>query len=88
MGLRCRDGERGNKRSRPALPGILVVERSTTLNHLLKRTLTAAGIVARSELTSYFETIDHLRRSAELEQPFGLLLAGAPGRMTREFTQK
>jgi len=68
------------------LPGILVVERSTTLNHLLKRTLTAAGIVARSELTSYFETIDHLRRSAELEQPFGLLLAGAPGRMTREFS--
>src|SRR5215471_9389375 len=38
------------------LPGILVVERSTTLNHLLKRTLTAAGLAARSELASYFET--------------------------------
>jgi diguanylate cyclase (GGDEF)-like protein/PAS domain S-box-containing protein len=72
--------------SRRILPGILVVERSTTLNHLLKRTLTAAGIPARSELANYFETIDHLRRSAELEQPYGLLLVGAPGRMTREFS--
>jgi diguanylate cyclase (GGDEF)-like protein/PAS domain S-box-containing protein len=68
------------------LPGILVVERSTTLNHLLKRTLTAAGITARGELANYFEAIDLLRRSAELEQPFGLLLVGAPGRMTREFS--
>jgi len=67
------------------LPGILLVERSTTLNHLLKRTLTAAGIVARSELASYFETIDHLRRSADLDQPYSLLLVGAPARMTREF---
>jgi hypothetical protein len=68
------------------LPGILVVERSTTLNHLLKRTLTAAGITARGELANYFEAIDLLRRSAELERPFGLLLVGAPGRMTREFS--
>jgi diguanylate cyclase (GGDEF)-like protein/PAS domain S-box-containing protein len=67
------------------LPGILLVERSTTLNHLLKRTLTAAGFAARSEQASYFETIDHLRRSAELDQPYGLLLIGAPGRVTREF---
>src|SRR5215475_11112020 len=68
------------------MPGILVVERSTTLNHLLKRTLTAAGISVRSELASYFEAIDHLRRSADLEQPYGLLLVGAPARMTREFS--
>ncbi len=67
------------------MPGILVVERSTTLNHLLKRTLTAAGMTARSELESYFETVDQLRRSAELDQPYALLLIGAPGRMTREF---
>ena len=67
------------------MAGILLVERSTTLNHLLKRTLTAAGIVARSELSSYFETIDHLRRSADLDQPYNLLLVGAPARMTREF---
>jgi len=68
------------------LPGILVVERSTTLNHLLKRTLSAAGIVERSELASYIEAIDHLRRSAELDQPYSLLLVGAPARMTREFS--
>ena len=67
------------------LPGILVVERSTTLNHLLKRTLTAAGLSARGELAGYFETIDQLRRAAEHDQPFGLLLVGAPGRITREF---
>jgi CheY-like chemotaxis protein len=67
------------------LPGILVVERSTTLSHLLRRTLTASGISPRSELASYFEAIDHLRRSAELDQPYGLLLVGAPARLTREF---
>jgi diguanylate cyclase (GGDEF)-like protein/PAS domain S-box-containing protein len=68
-----------------ALPGILVVERSTTLNHLLKRTLAAAGLVARSELASYVETVDHLRRSADLDQHYSLLLIGAPARMTRDF---
>ena len=67
------------------MPGILVVERSTTLSHLLRRTLTASGISPRSELASYFEAIDHLRRSAELDQPYGLLLVGAPARLTREF---
>ena len=67
------------------LPGILVVERSTTLNHLLKRTLAAAGLVARSELASYVETVDHLRRSADLDQHYSLLLIGAPARMTRDF---
>ena len=30
---------------RPLLSGILLVERSTTLNHLLRRTLDAAGLV-------------------------------------------
>jgi diguanylate cyclase (GGDEF)-like protein/PAS domain S-box-containing protein len=65
--------------------GILVVERSTTLNHLLKRTLSAAGLAARSELASYAETIEHLLRSAELEQRYGMLLIGAPARMTRDF---
>jgi hypothetical protein len=67
------------------LDGILVVERSATLSHLLKRTLAAASMGASSELSSYLETIDHLQRSAELEQPYRLLLIGAPARMTREF---
>jgi len=67
------------------LTGILVVERSATLCHLLKRTLSAAGINARSELSSYLEAVDHLQRSAELDQDYALLLVGAPARMTREF---
>ena len=67
------------------MSGILVVERSTTLNHLLKRTLAAANLSARSELAGYTEAIDHLRRSAELDQRYSLLLIGAPARMTRDF---
>jgi diguanylate cyclase (GGDEF)-like protein/PAS domain S-box-containing protein len=68
------------------LDGILVVERSATLSHLLNRTLAAAGMSSRSELSSYLESIDHLQRSGELEQPYRLLLIGAPARMTREFS--
>jgi diguanylate cyclase (GGDEF)-like protein/PAS domain S-box-containing protein len=67
------------------LDGILVVERSATLSHLLNRTLAAAGMSSHSELSSYLESIDHLQRSSELEQPYRLLLIGAPARMTREF---
>ncbi|HEX6834611.1 MAG TPA: response regulator, partial [Rudaea sp.] len=68
------------------MSGILVVERSATLSHLLKRTLSAANLTARSELSSYLEAIDHLQRSAELEQPYSLIIIGAPARMTREFS--
>jgi len=66
------------------LSGILVVERSTTLSHLLKRTLAAAGLAARSELAAYLDTIDHLKHSLELEQPYGLLIVGIPARPTRD----
>jgi diguanylate cyclase (GGDEF)-like protein/PAS domain S-box-containing protein len=65
--------------------GILVVERSATLGHLLKRTLGAASITPRGELSSYLEALDHLQRSAELGQNYRLVLIGAPARMTREF---
>src|SRR5690349_19902448 len=41
---------------------------------------------SRSELSSYLETVDHLQRSSELEQPYRMLLVGAPARMTREFS--
>ena len=67
------------------MSGILVVERSATLSHLLKRTLSAANLAARSEIGSYLEAIDHLQRSTELEQPYGLVIIGAPARITREF---
>ena len=66
------------------LSGILVVERSTTLSHLLKRTLAAAGLEARSELAAYLDTIDHLKHSLELAQPYGLLIVGIPARPTRD----
>ena len=61
------------------MSGILVVERSTTLSHLLRRTLAAAGFAPRSELAAYLDAIDHLQRSAELEQNYGMLIVGAPG---------
>lgn len=67
------------------MEGILVVERSATLGHLLKRTLGAASITPRGELSSYLEALDHLQRSAELGQNYRLVLIGAPARMTREF---
>lgn len=66
------------------MSGILVVERSTTLSHLLKRTLAAAGLAARSELATYLDTIDHLRQSVELAQPYGVLIVGVPARPTRD----
>lgn len=66
------------------MSGILVVERSTTLSHLLKRTLAAAGLTARSELSAYLETVDHLKHSLELGQPYGLLIVGLPARPTRD----
>ncbi len=67
------------------MEGILVVERSATLGHLLKRTLGAASITPSGELSSYLEALDHLQRSAELGQNYRLVLIGAPARMTREF---
>ncbi|MEO8959130.1 MAG: EAL domain-containing protein [Rudaea sp.] len=55
------------------------------MSHLLKRTLAAAGLSAPNELSSYVEALDHLKRSVELGQSYGLLLIGAPARMTKEF---
>lgn len=68
------------------MEGILVVERSATLGHLLKRTLGAASITPSGELSSYLEALDHLQRSADLGQNYKLVLIGAPARMTREFS--
>ncbi|HVJ63154.1 MAG TPA: EAL domain-containing protein [Tahibacter sp.] len=67
------------------MSGILVVERSTTLSHLLRRTLAAAGLTPRSELAAYLDAIDHLKHSAELAQDYGVLIVGAPARLTRDF---
>jgi diguanylate cyclase (GGDEF)-like protein/PAS domain S-box-containing protein len=73
-------------RRNSTVEGILVVERSATLGHLLKRTLGAASITPSGELSSYLEALDHLQRSAELGQNYRLVLIGAPARITREFS--
>ena len=67
------------------MTGILVVERSATLHHLLTRTLQAAQVGSWSELSSYADTLDHLSRATDLGQPYGLLILGAPARMSRDF---
>ena len=70
------------------MSGILIVERSTTLNHLLRRTLAAAELPVRAEIGNYLEACDHLRRlgnPASNALPYALAVIGAPARMTREF---
>jgi diguanylate cyclase (GGDEF)-like protein/PAS domain S-box-containing protein len=39
----------------------------------------------RSELNTYLDTIDHLQRSGQMGQQYGIAIVGAPARMTREF---
>lgn len=70
------------------MSGILLVERSTTLNHLLRRTLAAASLPVRAEIGNYLEALDHLRRigsSAVGDPPYSLAIVGAPARPTREY---
>jgi PAS domain S-box-containing protein/diguanylate cyclase (GGDEF)-like protein len=70
------------------LSGILLVERSTTLNHLLRRTLAAASLPVRAEIGNYLEALDHLRRvgsSSQGDPPYSLAIIGAPARPTREY---
>jgi len=70
------------------LGGILLVERSTTLNHLLQRTLAAAAMPVRNELGGYLEALGHLRQFAEphsRQPPYAAAVVGAPARATREF---
>lgn len=70
------------------MSGILLVERSTTLNHLLRRTLAAASLPVRAEIGNYLEALDHLRRigsSAGGDPPYALAIIGAPARPSREY---
>jgi diguanylate cyclase (GGDEF)-like protein/PAS domain S-box-containing protein len=67
------------------MSGILVVERSATLLHLLARTLQAAQVDHWAELRSYGEALDHLKAAARLGQHYRLMLLGAPARATRDF---
>jgi len=69
------------------MSGILVVERSATLLHLLARTLQAAQVEHWAELRGHAETIEHLRATARMGQHYRLMLLGAPARTTREFAE-
>ncbi len=64
---------------------ILIIERSSTLNHLLKRTLSAANLVVRGELTSFSEALDHLALGEKLAAPYGVALIGMPPRPGPDF---
>ncbi len=67
------------------LSGILIVERSVTLSHLLKRALAAANLIARSEASGYLDAVETLELARRQGNPYGVLIVGAPARMTREF---
>jgi len=69
------------------MSGILVVERSATLAHLLARTLQSAQFARWSELSSYGEALEHLRHAQAHGSPYRVLLLGSPQRPTREFTE-
>ncbi|MEP6940778.1 MAG: diguanylate cyclase, partial [Rudaea sp.] len=68
------------------MPGILVVERSATLSHLLRRTLAAGQMEAQTEVSGYLEAIENLQAEHDRNQPYELVILGAPARMTREFS--
>jgi PAS domain S-box-containing protein/diguanylate cyclase (GGDEF)-like protein len=70
------------------LSGILLVERSTTLSHLVRRTLAATALPVRTEIGNYLDACEHLRRIGEIDSagtPYSVAILGAPARPTREF---
>jgi len=66
---------------------ILVVERSATLLHLVARTLQAAKVEGWSELPGYGDALEHLKQARVLGERYGVVLLGAPARMTRDFME-
>ncbi|MEO8459235.1 MAG: EAL domain-containing protein [Dokdonella sp.] len=67
------------------MAGILIVERSTTLSHVLKRTLDAAHLTPRGELTSFADALTHFRSQSAGNDSYSVVVIGAPARATREF---
>lgn len=67
------------------MSGILVVERSGTLQHLLQRTLSAAQIGIDRLLMNYGETQALLSAHAGPNAPWRVLILGAPQRPSLEF---
>ena len=77
-----RDGD-GNAR----MSSILVAERSTTLTHLLARTLKAAHFSHWVEAQSYTDALNHLQEAERRGEPYRIVLLGSPQRPTREFAE-
>lgn len=67
------------------MSGILVVERSGTLQHLLQRTLSAAQIGIDRLLMNYGETQALLTAQSGSSSPWRVLILGAPQRPAAEF---
>jgi len=66
---------------------IFVVERSTALSHLLGRTLAAANLHDRVELSDYTEALEHLKALDDSGKRHRIMLLGAPPRPTRDFAE-
>jgi diguanylate cyclase (GGDEF)-like protein/PAS domain S-box-containing protein len=67
--------------SRPmASEHIILVERSSTLSHLVQRTLGAANTLIEKQITSYADAVEYLESNA-----VGVMVLGAPQRTNAEF---
>ncbi len=64
---------------------LIVVERSSSLSHLLTRTLQAADLGDWRELASTVDALAHIKREVDLGTPPRALLLGAPARVQQEF---
>lgn len=60
------------------LEGVLIIERSATLGHLLERTLTAGKLKFDRTMNSYEDGLIELRRRIAAEKPPRLIILGAP----------
>jgi diguanylate cyclase (GGDEF)-like protein/PAS domain S-box-containing protein len=67
------------------MSGILVVERSATLSHLLQRTMAAAHIEPEKSVVNFGECQALLQSAQGAGKPIKLLIIGAPQRPSSEF---
>lgn len=68
------------------MSGLLAVERSATLRHLLERTLEAGDLNAIQVAQSYEECKGLLRRASQDHSQFEALLVGAPTQQDEDFS--
>ena len=60
--------------------GIIIVERSATLSHLVQRTLGATGVVPQASLSNYGEAAAHID-----SHEVAAIILGSPQRNSPEF---